>query len=167
MKERGEGMGAARAYSYYSDGAAVRAPEQAPSRRPDINVVPGGKTREQVETLSPAVYAAVRLIVIALVFVTAIALVRVALSAATIEAAVAGEELSTQIEEAQSEGTALEVSASVLSSSSRLKQEAAALGMVAAETTETITLSADVVVCDEDGNLSLSLSIAQAASLAG
>ena len=165
LGEKGEGMGAARAYSYYPD-SAERAPERQPYRRPDINVVPGGRAKEQDRPLSPTVYAAAKLVAGLLVFVAVVAFARVGLSAAAIEAAVEGDELSAQISEAQSDYSYLEVSASVLSNTSRLKQEAAALGMTEVEAVEVITLEADVVTCDEAGNLSLSLSIAQAAALA-
>lgn len=156
-------MSAEPAYSYYRDGAAERAPERVPSQSPRISVVPG--SRGQQKTLSEGALIAARVAVAAIIFLAALSLVRVAISAATIETTVASDELSDQIEEARSEGTELEVSASIQSSPSRLRQEASALGMTAATTTETITLDADVVVCDDDGNLSLSLSVAQAAGL--
>ena len=159
-------MSAEPAYSYYSDGTAARAPERARNDRPRIDVVPGGRPQSQEQSLSAGVLTAARVVAVALVLLAALAMARVALSSATIEASLQEQELSTQIEEARSDGTSLEVSESLLSSPSRLKQEASALGMTSATASEVISLEEDVVVLDDSGDLSLSMSVAQAASLA-
>ena len=167
-------MGAARAYSYHYDyyaDNAERAPEQAPSRRPDINVIPGGRTAGRASAqdapLSAGAKAAAKVALAAIVLVFAVCLLSVFISAATMELSVDNESLSAAIAEEQVDASYLEVSVTTLASSSRLKEEAAELGMVEAESVETIVVATDVVVCDDAGNLSLSLSIAQAAALAG
>ena len=160
-------MGAAPAYSYYPDGAAQRAPERAPERRPRIDVVPGGRTSPQPQAASPAVPKAAAAAVVAMLMVFGLAVGRVALSAATIEAAEEGTAIASEIDDARAAGTTLEVSASVLSSPSNLKTAATALGMSESTGTVVVSLAEDVVACDEAGNLSLSLSVAQAADLEG
>lgn len=159
-------MSADAAYSYYSDGTAARVPEREGRQQPRIDVVPGGRSKTQSQGLPEGVLLAARIAAVALVLLAALAMARVALSSATIEASLQEQELSEQIEEARSTGTTLEVSESALSNPSRLKQEASALGMSAGSTSETIVLEEDVVELDEAGNLSLSLSVAQAADLA-
>lgn len=163
-------MAAEPAYSYYgSEAPARQAParqaQRTPERAPRISVVPGGRTG--VGGLGDAALLAARIFAAVVVVVALLGFARVALSAATLEASAATEELEEQIDTARAGGATLETTTSVLSNSTRIAQEAAALGMVKASSTEVITLAADVVVCDEAGNLSLSLSVAQAAALAG
>jgi cell division protein FtsL len=68
-------------------------------------------------------------------------------------------DISTQIELARDGSNTLEVEQSTLSNPTRIKEQAAALGMTTSETTTFIDISGDVVVTDETGRLSLSSSI--------
>lgn len=137
-----------------------RAPERAP-RRPRIEVVPGRKN--QVETLSPAIVRLAKCVAVALVVLTLVGFARIGLVAAAVSVEQESKSYDTLIDTARSEGSSLEVAQSTLSNPSRIKSEASALGMSAPETSSKIFLSADVVVTDEAGNLSLSQSLAQAA----
>ena len=85
---------------------------------------------------------------------------RVAISAATVTTSIESQQLAGQINDARTEGSDLEVTQSMLSNPTRIKAEAAALGIGAAADVENIDLSGDVVVTDEAGNLSLSGSVA-------
>ncbi|BAK44139.1 hypothetical protein [Eggerthella sp. YY7918] len=152
-------MGAAPAYSYYPE----RIPQQAPRTR--VRVVPGRGPLTQAPTLPESVVLLAKVVAVVLVIVSLAAFARIALSSAAVSTSVQSQELSQQIDEARASGASLEVSQSLLTNPTRLKREAAAIGMAAPETIGTINLAADVVVCDAEGNLSLSKSVAAAAGI--
>ncbi len=137
-----------------------RAPERA-SRPPRIEVVPGRKN--QVETLSPGIIRLAKCVAAVLVLLALVSFVRIGLTAAAVTVEQESKSYDSLIDTARSEGSSLEVAQSTLSNPSRIKSEASALGMSAPESTSKIFLSADIVVTDDAGNLSLSQSLAQAA----
>ena len=134
--------------------------ETRPSR-PRIEVVPGGKP--QVETLSPALVRLARIVAVALVALAVVGFARIGLTAAAVTVEQESKSYDALIDTARSEGSSLEVAQSTLSNPSRIKADAAALGMAAPDESTKIFLPADVVVTDDAGNLSLSGSLAQAA----
>ena len=134
-----------------------------PQRRPRVEVVPGRRPAEERDL--QAIRSLAFCVAAALVVVALLAGVRVALTAATVQTSLASQEISAEIEAQRSSGNTLEVTSSVMSSTSRIEQEASALGMAAADSLVSIVLEEDVVVCDEAGNLSLTASVAQAAAL--
>ena len=154
-------MSAAPAYSYYPERAFERAPERSPRTR--INVVPGRKT--QTPTLPASVVFLAKAVAVVLVVVSLVAFVRIGLAAATVTTSKESQALSSQIDEARSNGAALEVQQSSLANPTRVKKEASKLKMAAPETVGTINLGKDVVVTNDDGSLSLSKSVAAAAGI--
>lgn len=159
-------MSAAPAYASYA--------QQAPSRyadpsifeydrygsSPDISVVPGRGTQTRTAS-DTAVYFA-KIIALIMVVIALVCCVRVFLSSAAVSTAVEAREISSQIDDARSSGSKLEVALSSLSNPSYVKQEAAALGMFAPDPDLVlkIDLSDDVVVTDAAGRLVLSGSAA-------
>ena len=107
---------------------------------------------------SPATFL-IKLTVVVLVALTCVACVRLFLSSATAETAMESQQLTASIDEARSNGAALEVSLGSLTNPTRVRDQAKALGMVAPETTAVITVEEDIVMCDQAGNLSLSSSV--------
>lgn len=134
-----------------------------PKRR--VDVIPGGAKGRAVEE-SPAHAFAMRVakitVAVAVVF-AGIGVGRVTLSAATVAEALDAREVKNQLEDARSSINQLEVMQSSLSNPTRIKTEAAALGMASATDSVVLDLSGDVVATDEAGNLSLSGSLSMMA----
>lgn len=151
-------MSAQPAYAAYPE----RAPQRSP--RPRIRVVPGQGTRPQPSTQPSAVVTLAKVAVIVAILLTCVAFVRVGLTAATVSTAMESQNLSSQIDDARATGASLEVSQSLLSNPSRVRQEAERLGMAAPTEVGTIVMPVDVVQTDDDGALSLSKSVAAAAT---
>lgn len=150
-------MSAAPAYSSYAQ-PAYRDFEtfERPGFAPDISVVEGAGARNRSAAEAAVFFAkitAVVMVIIALVCCT-----RVFLSSMAVSTALESREISSQIDEARSSGSKLEVALSSLTNPSYVKQEAAALGMSAPDPDAVlkIDLSDDVVVTDAAGALSLS-----------
>lgn len=153
-------MSAQPAYDY-----AERAYErERASSKPNISVVPGGGRHAQSQTSSPSLTIVAVVVACVLVVMACLGVARVTLSAAAVSAAVESQELTSQIETARVEGSQLEVAQSALSNPTHIKEAAGAMGMAAASDTTVIDLSGDVVVTDDVGSLSLSGSMAAAAS---
>ena len=134
---------------------------------PSISVVPGAGRRASVEEgLSAAVLSLAKICAVACIVIAVIAVGRVAITSATAACALETKAIEHDIETARTEGSDLEVAQSVLSKPSRIKAQAASLGMAAptAEYSDQITLPDDVVSVDAEGNLSLSDSVAAAAA---
>ena len=155
-------MSAAPAYSHYAQAAPQRFgyPEyrdrHRAARTPDISVVPGSGARTKSAADAVVVFAKVTAVI--MVAIALVCCMRVALSSMAVSTALEAREISSQIDEARSDGSRLEVALSSLSNPSFVKQEAAALGMSAPEDYAVlkIDLSDDVVVIDAAGALSLS-----------
>lgn len=159
-------MGAAPAYSAYAQRSAARSPEWAPSRttRDRIGVVPGrAPAARPAPQQSSAVFVA-KVVAVVLLVVAVMGIARIALTTATVTTSIQSQELSGQIEEARSDGVALEASQTVLASSTRIKNMATGLGMAAPASVESLTLAEDVVATDSSGALSLSKSLDRVAS---
>ena len=147
---------AAPAYRY--DYGRQTAPR--PQQRPQVHVVPG---RREVQTVSSTFITAMKLFMVALAVFAVIGCVRIALSAATVNTMVASESITAQTNTLRSSSTDLEVRETSLAGSNHIKTAAAQLDMAAATDTTVLTLPADVVALDSNGNLSLSKSFAVAA----
>lgn len=154
-------MSAVPAYTHYPE----RSFEQ--DTRTRISVVPGRGIRTQNPVLPSRTVFFVKVAVAALVAITLVAFVRIGLSTAATSASIQASELSMQIDEARSLGASLEVSQSVLSNPSEVKERAKKLGMSNPESTTTINLDADVVTTDSKGALSLSKSVSVASGSKG
>ena len=142
---------AARAYDYY-------APQRAPRRESRVGVVRGIPR----ETISPSALRMAKFVILGIAIFAVRAVVRIGLTTATVNTMIESQSLSAQIEDLSSTNAALSVQKSVLSSPTAVKERATALGMVAKEPSEILTLAPDVVAYDGAGNLSLSASLARA-----
>ncbi len=134
--------------------------KREPKRR--VDVIPGGAKGHAKET-SPSHAFALRVAKITIsvaVLFAGIGVGRVTLSAATVAEALEAREVKNQLEEARSSINQLEVMQSSLSNPTRIKTEAAALGMASATDSVVLDLSGDVVATDDAGNLSLAESMA-------
>lgn len=125
-------------------------------RRPEIGVIPGEGRQVRSEPLPSSAVSLAKVLAVVLAVVAILGCVRISLSSATVMTALETRELSSQIETARSEGNALEVVQSSLSNPTRVKDAATLLGMSAPAYVANIDLSDDVVVTDDQGNLSLS-----------
>lgn len=152
-------MGAAPAYSYYPE----RVPERAPRER--ISVVPGRGTRTSTPTLPSNVVFLAKAVAVVLVAVALMGFARIALSSAAVTTSMQAQELKNNISTARADGASLEVTQSLLSNPTHVKQQATGLKMAAPETVGVIELEKDIVVADDDGTLSLSKSVAVAAGI--
>ena len=140
-------------------------PERSPrSFEPHVRVVRGARSRSQAPAMPANALFAAKVLAVLLVVLAAVAFVRVGLSAAAVSESISSQQLSSQISDARSEGAALEVTQSTLSNPQRVRQQAAALGMAAATEVGTLVLPEDIVATGDDGALSLSESVARAAS---
>jgi len=147
------------AYRYDSYEYAEAQPRA--NRRPDITVIPGSGPASRID---PRVFVAIRVIVAVVLILAVAAVVRLQFYSAAVNASVAYEELSMDVNSARAEGSALEVQASNLSNPAYVRDYAAnKLGMAAPATVETMVLGEDVVAVDADGALSLSKSLAAVA----
>ncbi len=145
--------------AYARDAYAPVAPRRQPKRR--VDVVPGG-AKGRAQQTSPAHAFALKFAKATIVAVIVFAVVgfgRISLSAATVAEALQAREVTNQLEDSRSSINQLEVTQSTLSNPTRIKNEAAALGMTTAAETIVLDLSGDVVATDADGNLSLSGSL--------
>lgn len=124
--------------------------------RPEIDVIAGRGGQAQAEPLSSSVVFAAKVFAVVLAVMAVLSCARITFSSAAVTTALETRELSSQIESARSQGNALEVAQSSLSNSARIKDAATLLGMSAPAYVATMDLSGDVVVTDEQGNLSLS-----------
>lgn len=137
------------------------APSLSRSSQTEFEVIPGRRgASSDVATLPSSIIGAAKVVVVVALVIAMVCCVRVGLSAASITTSIEANRLSTQIENARSYGSDLEVQQSRLSNSTHIRVEAASLGVTPPEKTVAVVLGADVVATDEAGNLSLSGSIA-------
>jgi cell division protein FtsL len=171
-------MSAAPAYSHYSSNAydmryatqrsyASTEPAYNPTLEPDIHVVPGKRTRTSAApaALPAPIVVGARIAALVMILVALVGFTQVFLKSATVTSSVEAQEISSKIDSARAEGNQLEVAQSSLSNPARIKSEANAMGMSAPVITSVISLDEDVVTCDSDGNLSLSKTLEQLASV--
>lgn len=155
-------MPAAPAYdlSYFQPAAA---PASKPRiAQPNIRFQPNPDARKGT---NPLVVGA-RIVAAVLILVAALCVGRLALTSVTVATAIENQDISNAIDAARTEGSALEIEQSKLSTPTRIKESATDMGMAAPSRTMMIDLSGDVVVTDQAGNLSLSGSVAAAAQKA-
>lgn len=140
-------------------------PERAPRRsKPDVRVVRGRGVH--ATPLDQKYFVAAKAVLaIALAFAL-IGCLRVAFTASTVTSTMAQDELSSQISEVRSSNNGLEVKQTSLSDANYVKKQAEALGMGEPAETTVLVLPQDVVAKDANGNVSLSKSLAVAASQA-
>ena len=137
------------------------APSLSRGSQTEFEVIPGRRgASSDVATLPSSIIGAAKAVVVVALVIVMVCCVRVGLSAASITTSIEANRLSTQIENARSYGSDLEVQQSRLSNSTHIRVEAASLGVTPPEKTVAVVLGADVVATDETGNLSLSGSIA-------
>ena len=127
-----------------------------PSYAPSITVVRGKGKSSAPQALPSAMVQAAIVAVAVFVVLAAIGFCRVTLTSASANAAIQAKSLDFQIYEARTSGADLEVLQSSLSNPSRIRIQAAALGMVEPEVVTSINLAGDIVTVDEQGALSLS-----------
>lgn len=127
-----------------------------PSYAPSITVVRGKGKSSAPQALPSAMVQAAIVAVAVFVVLAAIGFCRVTLTSASANAAIQAKSLDSQIYEARTSGADLEVLQSSLSNPSRIRIQAAALGMVEPEVVTSINLAGDIVTVDERGALSLS-----------
>lgn len=139
------------AYAYDMQPSAAPyapAPSAAPERGRNFDVVTG-QGREADQETSPAFRYCIRIFcVLAAVFV-AVGMLRVALASATASIMNTNAELTSELENAQDEGSDLEVMYSVYGSTSRIRELAEGYGMVEAEDSLTLDFTEYVVVDDD------------------
>ena len=140
---------AARAYSY--------APKRAP-RRESLRVVPGGGGSQE---LSSQIIFIAKVFMIVLAVFACVACLRIGLASATVTTSIQTESINEQINEIRSGSAHLEVTESTLSNPASIKSAAVKqLNMTAPSENDVLHLGKDVVVYDEEGNLSLARSLA-------
>ena len=139
--------------AYRLDTFPMYEPGRARSSQPDMRVVRGGASaKPSVDMLVEVAKMAAIIIVV----VAALCFARIALTNATVSVMVDSDALSTQISEARSMGTSLEMEQSTLSSTAAINSAAKRLGMAAPYEIGTIELSPDVVATNANGSLSFS-----------
>ncbi|MDO4854813.1 MAG: hypothetical protein Q4A43_05355 [Coriobacteriia bacterium] len=153
---------AAPARRKYSSPAANPSRTERRTAKPSgarVRVVRGGKSQSHGIDLRSLAKP-----IIALILVFAIAsIAKITIVGFSYNTAQQTSELRTQISDLESETTSLTIQKSLVASPTNLRDKAEKLGMSAAESSETIKLSKDVVKTDAAGNLSLSLSLAAVA----
>ena len=145
--------------AYRLDAFPLYEPEQR--RRPDVRAVRGGKDTSS----SSALVILARCAAVVLVLVAILSFARIALTNATVSTLLDSNTLSSEIAQARTDGTSLEMNQTVLTSSTALKSATKRLGMGAPYTVGVIELEPDVVATDEDGTLLLSESVERAVEL--
>ncbi len=152
---------AAHAYSYAQRERIVEVPEHS-----RIHVLTGTGKRPVVKTVSIAALAAAKVTAVVLVAVALIGFGRIALNTATVTMSMSTQELTSELATARANAASLGVQQSALSNPARIRSLATDLGLSAATTTETISLSEDVVVVNDSGELELANSIQLAVQVA-
>ena len=151
---------AARAYSAQPQRMQ---PQRTPStrrRNANVRVVPGRAS----QPLSPSIKSAARVIMVLVAMFAILACLRIGLTAATVNTAVATEKVSAQIDDMRSYAASLEVQESTLANPAYVRSVASGrLGMVVPSRSDRIDLGMDAVRYNEEGALSLSSSLAAVA----
>lgn len=151
------------AYRYNS----FLAQEPAPSYRPDVRVVPGGREDSQSEAKPVTGSLVFKLIIAVMVVFALTCFATITLKSATSAVLSDTKTVESSMNSIKSDSTTLEVQNSALSNTSTIKAHAEKIGMSAPYEVDTIVLSKDVVATDASGSLSLSGSIKNAAEIQG
>lgn len=144
-------MAGAPAYRY--DRSYAAQPSRYAESSPAFEVVPG---RRHVANppLSDGAIVAIKVFVACLVVFCVVGFLRVVLASAAYGIASQSADLSSDIADARTASESLAVQESLLSSPGNVRTQADKLGMVAATSSESITLAVDPVVVDSEGHLS-------------
>lgn len=134
-------------------------PKTSAKPKPRIDVVPGGRSKEAGNPAHALAVNIAKLMVGALCIFAIVGFARVSLSAATVAEALQEREVTSLLEDARSSISELEVAQSSLSNPTRIKAQAAALGMAPATDVGVLDIKADIVAVDSDGALSLTASM--------
>ena len=148
------------AYNDYNFGTSARKYEERYD--PRLEIRSGGARAPKAQALSGIASMAIKALAAFVLVFAIVGIGRISLSSISVAAAIEANELSQEINTAREAGNSLEVEQSTLSNPTRIKTEAVKLGMNEPTQTHFMSLPEDVVVTDEQGNLSLSGSIAAA-----
>jgi cell division protein FtsL len=140
---------AARAYTSYSQ------PEIDYGKRQHVQVRPGGRQQNKEEAQLASRISLVKCAMVFTCVLAVFAIIHVSLDNAAVTLSLQAQTTTSEISDARHEVNELEVQVSSLSNPTRIKTEAAELGMHAASDPTVIYLSEDIVVTDDSGNLSL------------
>ena len=141
--------------AYSLDAYPAYSAEPQREERKRLTAIPGGKARGQKSNTSSLVTLA-KMAAIVVIVAAVLAIARIGITSATVATLMQSETLSAEISQARSTGTSLEMEQSVLVSQTALKNAIRQLHMVTPYSVGTITLEADAVATDAEGNLSLS-----------
>lgn len=150
---------AARQYYGYSRYVASAAHRAAPERqaRPDVHVIPGQRTSNPaLQSISPEHAFAFKLALVAIVTIAVLCSVRVWLSVSTVAMLDNVNTIESTLVSAQARTNELEIQHSILSSSTRIEDEAVKIGMVAPASVKYLkVVIPGKVVLNVDGSISL------------
>lgn len=150
---------AARQYHGYSRFAGQAARGLAPKRqaRPDVHVIPGQRTSNPaLQGISPEHAFAFKLALAIIITIAALCSVRVWLSASTVAMLDNVNTIESTLTSAQAKTNELEIQHSILSSSTRIEEEASKIGMIAPPTVKYLkVVIPGKVVLNADGSISL------------
>ncbi len=140
---------------YAASAAHTAAPERAP--RPDVRVIPGQRTSNPaLQSISPEYALAFKIAIVLIATIAALCAVRVWLSASTVAMLDNVNAIESTLASAQAKTNELEIQHSILSSSTRIEEEATKIGMVApAEVKYLKVVVPGKVVLNADGSISL------------
>lgn len=151
------------AYNDYNFGTSARKYDEYTDTHLEVRA--GGARNPKSQAIPAPIAFAIKVFVTFVVVFACVGIGRISLSSMAVAAAIEANQLSNDIYTAREYGNSLEVEQSTLSNPTRIKTEAAKLGMAIPDNTHFITLPEDIVVTDAQGNLSLSGSIAAAANM--
>lgn len=150
---------AARQYYGYSRYAAQAARSAAPERsaRPDVRVIPGQRTSNPaLQSISPEYAFAFKLALVIIATIAVLCSVRVWLSATTVAMLDNVSTIESTLTSAQARTNELEIQHSILSSSTRIEEEATNIGMIAPANVKYLKIVVPgKVVLNADGTISL------------
>ncbi len=150
---------AARQYYGYTRYAASAVQTDAPERasRPDVRVIPGKRaSNPALQSISPEYAFAFKLALVVIITIAVLCSVRVWLSASTVALLENVNAVESTLASAQAKTSELEIQHSILSSSTRIEEEAAKIGMVAPADVKYLKIVVPgKVVMNPDGSISL------------
>ena len=126
---------AASAYNRYNNAyihgsAAPKRHAGNPYERPDVRAIPGSRTRSTTEVLPQRAITGVAIVLMVFALIAVASFGRIALSVMAVNTSRATSEVSSQLDDARSVGSVLEVEQSTLSNPEKIKKKAKKLGMV-------------------------------------
>lgn len=133
-------------------------PAAKPAPQKKVQAVRGSASQRgimQSSAMSPTLVTFAKFSAALVIFIALIAFVRVGLTSQTISKGIESQNITAQIDQELTTKNGLEVQASTLGNSSKVREGAEKLGMITPATIETIKLEKDVLAKNEDGSLSL------------